>query len=118
MSAVEAEEAIDQRRLEETVARAGTIAAGAFATAPSGWRDRVRAAVQTLLAFLDDEPAAASILLVDGLSTPGQALACHAQVINTLSTVVDEGWSEAREGHEHSRCSASVCSRAPAADRW
>jgi AcrR family transcriptional regulator len=74
-------------RVEEPVAEA-------YASA-SSWQERIRAALAALLAFLDQQPALARLLVVDALAAGPAVLARRARVLDVLVRAVDEGRGEA-----------------------
>jgi AcrR family transcriptional regulator/DNA-binding MarR family transcriptional regulator len=62
------------------------------------WRDRMRAGLCALLAFLDDEPGTGRLVLVESLGAGAPALERRARVLALLIAAVDEGRLEARRG--------------------
>jgi AcrR family transcriptional regulator len=60
------------------------------------WRERIAAALDTLLALLDEQPTAARILVVDTLAAGPLALQRRAAVLDALVRAVDEGRAAAR----------------------
>jgi AcrR family transcriptional regulator len=74
----------------EAVDRATTVVRAA-ALEHEGWRERVRAGLSALLGFLGDEPALASVLIVDVLGAGPRVLERRARVMETLAAVVDAG---------------------------
>lgn len=75
---------------DQTVERAGAIAAEAYA-AESNWRDGVRAGLLALLQFMDEQPALARICAVEALGAGTRVLARRTEVIDRLKRVVAEG---------------------------
>ncbi|MFI5005665.1 MAG: TetR family transcriptional regulator [Solirubrobacterales bacterium] len=70
-----------------------------------GWRERVRAGLGTILAFLDREPALARVCVVQALRAGPQVLERREQILARLARAIDEGRGEsARAG----RCSPLV----------
>jgi AcrR family transcriptional regulator len=63
-----------------------------------GWREGVRGALAGLLGFLDEEPAVCSLLIVDALGAGPRVLERRAEVLEGLSTVLQDGGSEAGSG--------------------
>src|SRR6202044_1569785 len=57
----------------------------------SVWRERVRVGLSELLAFFDEEPALARLLLVEALGAGPCVLAWRAEILDRLAEVVDEG---------------------------
>jgi AcrR family transcriptional regulator len=81
--------------LDDTIEQAGRrILAGYPVDAP--WRERVRAGLTALLVYLEEEPAAARLLIVESLAAGPHALQRRAQVLRTLAEVVAEGAQVAR----------------------
>jgi AcrR family transcriptional regulator/DNA-binding MarR family transcriptional regulator len=75
---------------EQTVERAGALAAQAYA-GQSNWRDGVRAGLLALLSFMDEEPALARICVVEALGAGPRVLAARTKVIERLKRVIAEG---------------------------
>jgi AcrR family transcriptional regulator len=65
-----------------------------------GWSRRVRAALEALLAFFDEHPQAAHLLVVESLGLGPKALRLRADVLRGLISVVEEGRREHRRGPE------------------
>lgn len=59
--------------------------------ARDGWRERVRAALHALLAFLDGEPELRTVLLVEALTAGPRVLARRAEVLGELARAIDGG---------------------------
>jgi AcrR family transcriptional regulator/DNA-binding MarR family transcriptional regulator len=55
------------------------------------WERQIRAGLEALLRFLDDEPALAGLLVVDALAAERPVLERRAQVLRTLVDVVHQG---------------------------
>lgn len=81
------------------VQRAGARVAPACEPA-GGWRERMRAGLGVLLEFLEDEPALATLCVVDALGAGPRVLARRARVVEGLIDAVDAG---AREGRGERR---------------
>jgi AcrR family transcriptional regulator/DNA-binding MarR family transcriptional regulator len=62
------------------------------------WRERVRGALGVLLLFFDEEPALARVCLVETLKAGPVVSERRRLVLDALTTVVDEGRSEAKAG--------------------
>jgi AcrR family transcriptional regulator len=60
----------------------------------TGWRERIRGAVIALLGFLDEEPLAGRLLVVESLSGGPRTLARRTRVLAQLASAVDAGRSE------------------------
>jgi AcrR family transcriptional regulator/DNA-binding MarR family transcriptional regulator len=81
---------------EDALARASGVVNDAAASAPSAWRERVRAGLGALLAFFEQEPGAASVLIVDALGAGPDVLARRARVLQQLAAIIDRGRSGRR----------------------
>jgi AcrR family transcriptional regulator/DNA-binding MarR family transcriptional regulator len=75
---------------EFALERAAMVVVPAFESQRS-WRERVRDGLVALLCFLDVEPAAGRMLVVESLSAGPQVLARRNEVVELLTRVVDEG---------------------------
>lgn len=71
---------------------------GAAAVAESGWRDQVRAALSTLLAFLDDRPQIGRALLVEVHSAGTEALTRRMETMNRLALSLEDSFERAEPG--------------------
>jgi AcrR family transcriptional regulator len=60
------------------------------------WLDRVRAGLQELLAFFEDEPRLALLLVVHSAAAGPPGLALRARVLERLAQVLDEARADAR----------------------
>ncbi len=56
-----------------------------------GWSERIRAGLAALLSFLDEQPSAARLLLVESISIGGETLASRERVVAELVAAVDAG---------------------------
>ena len=70
-------------------------ASDAVASAPSAWRERVRAGLAALLVLFDEEPALGSLLVVDALGAGPEVLERRARALEALAAIVAEGDSSA-----------------------
>jgi len=75
-------------------------------TAPGSWRERVRAGLAALLAYLDDEPGMGALCVVDALGGGPIALERRARVAQALIDAVHEGRKDARAGAKPTRLTA------------
>jgi AcrR family transcriptional regulator len=82
------------RRMFERLARAHDAPGGAGRE--RSWRERVRAALIAGLAFLDEEPPAARLLVVESLAAGPVALERRAEALARVIAAVDEGRAESR----------------------
>ncbi len=97
---------------EDALARASRVAVEASESAPSGWREQVRAGLTVLLALFDEEPALGSLLVVDALGGGPEVLERRARVLESLATIVERG----RTAKERGRGASSVSSPPLAAE--
>ncbi len=74
--------------------------------APGAWRERIRAALQALLEFLEDEPGMGALCVVDALGAGPKAIERRAQVVNALIGAVHEGRHEVRGSARPTRMTA------------
>jgi AcrR family transcriptional regulator len=65
--------------------------AGEACRSESRWSDRVRLALGTLLAFVEDEPALARLWVVEALRAGDKVLRRRDQALDQFAEVVDEG---------------------------
>lgn len=64
------------------------------------WRERVRRALIALLSFLDENPYAARLMLVESLGAGPRALERRKRVLAQIVPAIDEGRSEARRAQD------------------
>ncbi|HEY7829106.1 MAG TPA: TetR family transcriptional regulator [Solirubrobacteraceae bacterium] len=64
------------------------------------WRDRIRAALAELLDFLDEEPEAGRLCIVESLAAGPRALERRARVVEVIKQALDEGHGEAKGSRE------------------
>lgn len=76
--------------IEQTVALAAQRARAAYETQLS-WVDRMRAGLQALLEFFDEEPALAQLCVVQSTTAGPAALARRRELLDQLAGIVDEG---------------------------
>jgi AcrR family transcriptional regulator/DNA-binding MarR family transcriptional regulator len=94
---------------DQAVARAGGIAQEATVgrrNAREGWREQVRAGLETLLTLFEDEPAVGSLLIVEALGAGPRVLERRASVLDSLKRIVDEGRGEAKRQEDPSSLTA------------
>jgi AcrR family transcriptional regulator len=82
---------------EDALGRAGARVSGAYESAHTGddWCGRIRAALQELLVFFDEEPRFASLLVVDALGAGPRVLERRAEVLKGLSARLHRDGSRA-----------------------
>jgi AcrR family transcriptional regulator len=83
--------------LEDALERATAVAVPAWRSQRQ-WPARVRAALAELLCLLDQDAAAARLLVVESLAAGPQALQLRARVLKRLAAAVDEGSTHPRVG--------------------
>ncbi len=71
-----------------------------------GWRERMRAGLEALLEFLDDEPDLGALCVVDALGAGPAALERRARVVQALIDAVHQGRREAGAGAKPTRLTA------------
>ncbi len=72
-------------------------------TRPGHWRERVRAALTTLLECFEVEPALARLCVLETLKGGLLVLERRRQVLDALADAVGEGRSESKEGRSESK---------------
>jgi AcrR family transcriptional regulator len=85
--------------LREALAAAAERVLPAY-RAPTRWHERIRAGLRELLCFLEEQPAAARLLLVESLGAGAEALALRTHVTARLVEAVEEGRELGRGGAE------------------
>jgi AcrR family transcriptional regulator/DNA-binding MarR family transcriptional regulator len=78
----------------------------AYAHTGTHWSERVRAGLEALLCFLEDEPSMGRLLVVEALAAGPRALARRQQVLAPIVAAVDRGRGESRPGSEPSPLTA------------
>jgi AcrR family transcriptional regulator len=86
--------------LEEAIERVTELVSYAYQREGEDWSARVRAGLEALLAFLDEEPAVASLLVIDALRAGPRALARRAEVLRQAGAALDAGGSRAGSARE------------------
>lgn len=81
---------------EDALARVSARMCGAYGDARGEWCERVRAGLQELLMFCEEEPWLASVLVVDALGAGPRVLECRAQALARLGRVLHQGGLAAR----------------------
>ncbi len=75
---------------DQTTARLRLLATEAYA-AQSDWRSGIRAALQQLLIFMDDEPGLACLCLVEALGAGERVLEHRAKLLSEAARAIDTG---------------------------
>lgn len=88
---------------DSAVARIAERVVPAYTAGGSTWRERVRAGLAALLGFIDEQPAAGALCVVDALAGGPLAIARRTRVIDVLIEVVQEGRGEAQAGRRPRR---------------
>jgi AcrR family transcriptional regulator len=78
------------RTLEVAIAEAALVARGAYLGQRS-WQDKIRAAVAQLLAFFEENPDRARLILVESCAAGEAALERRAEVLRQLAAVIHTG---------------------------
>lgn len=84
---------------DEAIARARALVVDAY-TLESGWRERMRAGLARLLAFMDEEPGLARLCVVEALGAGTRVLDSRAKVLDELAEIVDRGRSAGNAARE------------------
>jgi AcrR family transcriptional regulator len=82
--------------VEAAVERISQSVVPAYAQA-GHWRERVRGSLAVLLEFFDEEPALARVCLIETLKAGPAVLERRRQVVDALTSAVDEGRSESKD---------------------
>jgi AcrR family transcriptional regulator len=84
--------------LQDTVARATAPVLSAYEAERGGWRERIRAGLVALLAFFDEQPSAARLLVVEWPAAGPRALERRRRLLARLASAIEEGQSARRPG--------------------
>jgi AcrR family transcriptional regulator len=84
---------------EEAVARANKTVESMVGN-EARWIDSIRAGLVALLSFLDDEPTAARMLVVEALGAGVPTLNARKHVLAQITAIIDRGRDEARAGQD------------------
>jgi AcrR family transcriptional regulator/DNA-binding MarR family transcriptional regulator len=84
---------------DQAIAQARVLVVEAY-MGESGWRERMRAGLARLLAFMDEEPGLARLCVVEALGGGTRVLESRAQVLDELAEVVDRGRSVGKATRE------------------
>jgi AcrR family transcriptional regulator/DNA-binding MarR family transcriptional regulator len=84
--------------VDEALQCACRYVVAAYESDDARWRKRIRAGLEALLSFLDDEPYLGRLLVVETLGAGDEALRRRQEVLAPVLAAVDEGRSEARNG--------------------
>jgi AcrR family transcriptional regulator len=77
--------------LEYAFQRVSASVLPVYEVARDGWRARIRACLSEMLAFFDEQPHIARLLIVEWLASGPRALERRRQVLETISNAIDEG---------------------------
>ncbi len=80
---------------DDVLAQATEVVVGSYERG-RGWLEQVRAGLAALLAFLDEHPEVASLLIVEALGAGPRVLQRRADVMATLGRALDAGGTHAR----------------------
>jgi AcrR family transcriptional regulator len=86
------------RALFDTVAERAEVLARDAAAGQDAWREQLRTGLFALLAFIEDDPAFGSLLIVDALGAGPTVLERREEWLEALAGVVDRGREEASGG--------------------
>jgi len=81
---------------DDAIVRMAQIVREAYES-QTGWRERMRAGLATLLGLLDDEPELRTVCVVEALAAGPRVLEHRTRVLRALIAAVDEGRSEAKK---------------------
>jgi len=84
-----------------------TRAAAAFLV-EQGWRNQLRAVAYALLAFLQEDPARAHLMVVDSLAAGPEAIAIREGGMQGLTELIDQGRQEMDDPDSVSRTAAET----------
>ena len=90
---------------DRAVMRAGAKAIPAYER-EQAWNTRIRAGLQALLEFFDEEPSMGAVCVLDALAAGPRAVEHRARILSTLIDAVDEGREEATGTRTLSRMDA------------
>jgi AcrR family transcriptional regulator/DNA-binding MarR family transcriptional regulator len=76
---------------EQATAQATVIAREAYEREAGVWREGVRAALNRLLMFMDEEPGLAKLCVVEGLAAGEKVLERRAELLDQVANVIDQG---------------------------
>ncbi len=85
---------------EEALARARGPVIEAYEAVGGTWRGRIEAGLLALLAFCDEQPAYARLLIVDGLAAGPAVLEHRARAVKELVRAVDRGRRDPGRGRD------------------
>ncbi|HTA96458.1 MAG TPA: TetR family transcriptional regulator [Solirubrobacteraceae bacterium] len=83
--------------LENSFATAAAPALEAY-QAQRGWREQIRAALQALLGFFEEQPQVGRLLVVESLGAGPRVLEHRARVLAQIAGAIDEGRTAGRAG--------------------
>jgi AcrR family transcriptional regulator len=85
--------------VDYTLSHATAITTDAFER-ESGWREGIRAALATLLVWMDSERGLAKLFIVDALCAGDRVLRRRGEVLTEAAKVIDQGRSVTRPAHK------------------
>jgi AcrR family transcriptional regulator/DNA-binding MarR family transcriptional regulator len=89
--------------LEDALARASECVTRAYSDTSGGWTGRLRSSLAELLGFLDCDPAARRLLIVESLAAGPRVLEERQRVLATLAETIERDGGSARAGARRSR---------------
>jgi AcrR family transcriptional regulator len=81
---------------DDAIDRVASVVREAY-DSQTGWRDRMRAGLASVLGLLDDEPELRTVCVVEALAAGPRVLEHRTRVLRALIAAVDEGRSEAKK---------------------
>jgi AcrR family transcriptional regulator/DNA-binding MarR family transcriptional regulator len=100
--------------LEDALARAGEPVVRAYSDTNGNWASRLRHSLGELLAFLDSDPAARRLLIVESLAAGPRVLEERQRVLATLAEAIKRDGDSARAGVRRSQIDRSQAKDDPA----
>jgi AcrR family transcriptional regulator len=82
---------------DDAIGHMADVAAAAYER-PGKWSERMRAALEAIMGFLEHQPATAQLVFVESLRAGPKVLARRATVMELLRVIVDQGRSQMRLG--------------------
>ncbi|HEX4465691.1 MAG TPA: TetR family transcriptional regulator [Solirubrobacteraceae bacterium] len=92
---------------DEVVSQTRSLAVVAY-EGESDWREGTRAALARVLAFMDEEPGFAKLIIVEALAAGDRVLEHRAQLIGECAQAIDRGTASASGSHERSEVTAEA----------
>jgi AcrR family transcriptional regulator/DNA-binding MarR family transcriptional regulator len=100
--------------LEDALSRVSERVTRAYSDTSGGWANMLRRSLCELLAFLDSDPAARRLLIVESLAAGPRVLEERQRVLATLAEAIEHDGGSARTGARRSRADSSQANDDPA----